>query len=391
MNRDSVKQEILSLPYNNILAMLPTSFGKSYIGIKWCEKHHPNSILIVVPRIVLIQNWKDEFIKWGKEELLDKVTFSTYAGIHKIDKIYDCTIFDEAHHITLRVAEILRAIKSPYNILLSATVKKDCLKELTRLFKSLYVYRVSAKEAIDNNILPDPKVFLLPLSLDNKHKTETIIMHPNGKLNVSCSYEKRWDYVKKKNIKVTIQCTEAQKYLDMARNVEYLKSMALATRSVIRKNQWLQKANERLKWLSDLKTSIISKILLELKDERVLTFCNSIQQTEILGKNCINSKNKQSVQTLKDFNNGVINHITACNMLNEGMNLVNCRIGLYANLNSSSIIIIQRLGRILRHSSPIIIIPYFKHTRDEELVKKMSADYNPKLIYTIKSIKDIKL
>lgn len=391
MNRDSVKQEILSLPYNNILAMLPTSFGKSYIGIKWCEKHHPNSILIVVPRLVLIQNWKDEFIKWGKKELLDKVTFSTYAGIHKIDKIYDCTIFDEAHHITLRVAEILRAIKSSYNILLSATVKKDCLKELTRLFKSLYVYRVSAKEAIDNDILPDPKVFLLPLSLDNKHRTETIIMHPNGKLNVSCSYEKRWDYVKKKNIKVTIQCTEAQKYLDMARNVEYLKSMALATRSVIRKNQWLQKANERLKWLSDLKTSIISKILCELKDERVLTFCNSIQQTEILGKNCINSKNKQSVQTLKDFNNGVINHITACNMLNEGMNLVNCRIGLYANLNSSSIIIIQRLGRILRHPSPIIIIPYFKHTRDEELVKKMSADYNPKLIYTIKSIKDIKL
>ena len=88
MNRDSVKQEILSLRNNNILAMLPTSFGKSYIGIKWCEEHHPNSILIVVPRLVLIQNWKDEFIKWGKKELLDKVTFSTYAGIHKVGKVY---------------------------------------------------------------------------------------------------------------------------------------------------------------------------------------------------------------------------------------------------------------------------------------------------------------
>ena len=87
MNRDSVKQEILSLPYNNILAMLPTSFGKSYIGIKWCEKHHPNSILIVVPRLVLIQNWKDEFIKWGKEELFNRVKCSTYAGRHKVNRV----------------------------------------------------------------------------------------------------------------------------------------------------------------------------------------------------------------------------------------------------------------------------------------------------------------
>ena len=78
-------------------------------------------------------------------------------------------------------------------------------------------------------------------------------------------------------------------------------------------------------------------------------------------------------------------------MVNEGVNLSNCRIGLYANLNSSDAIIIQRLGRILRHPSPIIIIPYFKHTRDEEIVKKMTVNYNPELIYTIKSIKDIKL
>ena len=177
----------------------------------------------------------------------------------------------------------------------------------------------------------------------------------------------------------------------MSGSIERLKNMAITTGSQVRKNQWLHKAGERLKWLSNLKNAIIPRILLELKDERVLTFCNSIQQTEILGKNCINSKNKKSAQTLKDFNNGLINHITACNMVNEGVNLSNCRIGLYANLNSSDVIIIQRLGRILRHPSPIIIIPYFKHTRDEEIVKKMTVNYNPELIYTIKSIKDIKL
>ena len=53
------------------------------------------------------------------------------------------------------------------------------------------------------------------------------------------------------------------------------------------------------------------------------------------------------------------------------MNLSNCRIGIYANLNSSEIIIKQRLGRILRHEKPVIVIPFYKGTREEELVAKM--------------------
>ena len=78
-------------------------------------------------------------------------------------------------------------------------------------------------------------------------------------------------------------------------------------------------------------------------------------------------------------------------MLNEGINLINCRIGIYANSNSSEIIIKQRLGRILRHKDPIIIIPYFEGTRDEELVNKMLVDYNPDLVYAINNINDLKV
>ena len=73
------------------------------------------------------------------------------------------------------------------------------------------------------------------------------------------------------------------------------------------------------------------------------------------------------------------------------MNLSNCQIGIYANLNSSETIVKQRLGRILRHDNPIIIIPYFKNTRDEELVNKMIQDYNPELVETVNDITSIKL
>lgn len=71
------------------------------------------------------------------------------------------------------------------------------------------------------------------------------------------------------------------------------------------------------------------------------------------------------------------------------MNLVDCQVGIYANLNASEVIVKQRLGRILRHKNPIIVIPYFFGTRDEELVKKMMVDYNPQLVTTVTDIQQL--
>ena len=78
-------------------------------------------------------------------------------------------------------------------------------------------------------------------------------------------------------------------------------------------------------------------------------------------------------------------------MINEGMNLTNCQIGIFNNINASEIISIQRVGRILRHSNPIIVIPYFINTREEELVKKMLENYNPELITKILDINELEI
>lgn len=53
------------------------------------------------------------------------------------------------------------------------------------------------------------------------------------------------------------------------------------------------------------------------------------------------------------------------------MNLTNCQIGVFASLNSSEIMQIQKIGRLLRHKNPYLIVPYFRNTRDEEIVTKM--------------------
>lgn len=71
------------------------------------------------------------------------------------------------------------------------------------------------------------------------------------------------------------------------------------------------------------------------------------------------------------------------------VNLTNCRIGIFANINSSERLQIQRIGRVLRHAEPMIIIPYYKGSREEEIVNTMLTNYNPELITTINSINEL--
>lgn len=348
-------------------------------------------ILIVIPRNVLIESWKQEFKKWGMEKYLLSVTFTTYVSLPKHEGKWDMVIFDECHHLSERCREALTNFDIKRAILLSATVKRDMKDELNEVFDNLISYKIKMKEAIDNEVLPDPKVFLLPLTLDAKLPTESIWKNPKGKEPVvEVPWATRWSAIKQKVFKVRIYCSEYHYHQDLCSQIDWYKNRYMRTRNEALKAKWLKLAGDRLKWLSDKKITTMKVLKEHFKNERVLLFCNSIEQTEVLG-NCINSKFKSSLTTLEDFNNGKINQISAVNMLNEGCNLVNCRIGIYGNLNSSEIIVKQRLGRILRHKDPIIIIPYYKNTREEELVTKMLEDYNPELIKTINNIEEITL
>lgn len=395
MTREEVRKEVLSIPNSHVLLELPTSFGKTKLGldrmVSVLGKKKSPKILIVIPRLVLVENWKDEFKKWKLEHLLKHVTFSTYVSVPKHVGKWDVVIFDECHHLSERCQEALEHYSISHCIALSATVKKELKGNIQAVFPNIYCYKVSMKEAIDEGILPDPRVYLIPLTLATGVPTETIIKNPKGVSNIETSWATRWSVLNQKKFKVTIYCTQQQYMEDLDKQIEWFKGKYMRTRSDIFKNKWLKLCGDRLKWLSSKKNAYMKTLLDLLDKERTLTFCSSIEQTEELGENCINSKNKTSSKILQAFNEGKVNHITACNMLNEGMNLVNCRVGLYANLNSAENIIKQRLGRILRHEDPIIIIPYYKGTREEELVTTMLEDYNPKLVTVVNSLNELKL
>lgn len=352
----------------NIVYEYPTGYGKSKLALDSAYTCKAKSIIIIVPRIPLINNWEKEIAKWNYDF---ETTYSTYASLHKAKLgLYDVAIFDECHHITERCYSLLTDNLSPNNILLSATIKKEVRERIYNLFTNIRWERKQLKTAIAENKLPTPRLIGYPIKLSTEIDTELIIGKKSAKPKPATFNNIRRLKAQYPNDTFVIKCSQEQYYKYKEQEIEYWKLRAY--NSIWERNKYLQLCSQRLITLSDWKVKHSKKILdTELKDKRVIVFCNSIEQTHKFNITCIHSKNTEAPKALEDFNVKKINQIAAVNQLNEGINLTECQYGLFNSLNASSVMTIQKTGRILRHPHPIIIIPYFKGTREEELYNKL--------------------
>lgn len=379
MKREKVQEEAMkaiSRSKYTILELI-TGYGKTKIAIDLinhiCDRmykgtEHSTIILILVAKTVHKQTWKDEIEKWRGIKS-DYITIECYESLKNYENSYfDIVVADEMQHLSEARIDVLETIHINESFIgLSATIKRD-MRDYFIYNHKAEVIKCGLKEAVEDEVLPEPTVYLLPLTLDTANYTYKV-----------------------KKFGRDIITTQKGCYDSISSLIEWYKNKYFNSRNERIKNLWLSTAGKRLKWCAEQKEALVLSLLDKFRNYKTLTFCSSIEQSERLGKYNITSKNKASVKNLEMFNLNKIKHITACNILNEGVNLTNCRIGIFCNLNSSEIVVKQRVGRILRHKSPIIIIPYFKDTREEELVQKMIEEYSEDSIISVDSINDIKL
>lgn len=335
----------INLPNSNkVLFELPTGRGKTKAALDYLHSKKCVKPLIVLPKRVLISNWNDEIKKWNYDKEI-KPTYIQYASFIKYQKwiyiTFDAIVFDESHHLSARCIEVLKKTNNIWEsmpiALLSATVKKDQKTEWKLLFEHLFIVQDTMQNVISEGTLPTPTVCYIRCNL-----TPT----------------QRGEYFSIQN-----DCMMWKKKAKLQPRYEKL---------------YLVKCKFRNTWLAKQKTDIIKEIIEIYKNKRTLTFCADIKHCEEINPvGNITSVNKTSSdKTLDKFNSGKIDHITACAMLDEGVNLVNCQVGIFAYLTISDRLTTQRFGRLLRHPKPIIYIVYFANTRDEEIKNNIEKKFN---------------
>lgn len=398
MNRQEAKEVCLvSLEKSNFTVIeLPTGFGKTALAIslinhlvetKYQGKH--TSMLLLVAKTVHKQTWKDEFKKWGGINV-DDLTIECYESLKKHEyESFDFVVMDECHHLNSdKRLDLFSTLTYGHVIGLSATIPKK-LKQYFQYEYAAEVVTCSIVDAIEDEVLPEPQIILYPLQLDNVRPTESIELNSKAKGKIYYgNYNELWKYRKMK-VHAIISCTPRQRVNEYNSQILYEKNRYMRTRQDFLKNKWLFDCGERIKYLANLKNDIVLSILQRLEKERTITFCKTIEQADILGKYSIHSKNKDSDIIYNSFNAKKINHIVSVNVLNEGANLVDCKYAVFANYSSSEICSAQRVGRSLRHKSPVIILPYYEATREEEIVNTMIESFKEESIHMIHSLKEL--
>ena len=287
-----------------IILELITGMGKTKVAIDLlnhiCDRvfkndESPTTILILVAKTVHKQTWRNEIEKWGGIKS-DYITIECYESLKNYENLYfDVVVADEMQHLSEARIDVLETIHINESFIgLSATIKRD-MRDYFIYNHKAEVIKCGLKEAVEDEVLPEPTVYLLPLTLNTANYTYKV-----------------------KKFGHDIITTQKGYYDSVSSLIEWYKNKYFNSRNERIKNLWLSTAGKRLKWCAEQKEALVLSLLDKFRNYKTLTFCSSIEQSERLGKYNITSKNKASVKNLEMFNLNKIKHITACNILNEG-------------------------------------------------------------------------
>lgn len=394
MTKNEIQEETINAIIQNkrFVIEYATGTGKSRIAIEFLKRAKPERILLVVAETLHKNNWKDEFKKWGGLRIFNRITVECYASLHKYRNTeWDAIIMDEAHHIgTDLKIDVLSSIKTEYIICLSATFpKRSLLPTLEGIYGKFSIKTIGLQKAIDNNLLPEPIIYTIPLYLNSNISSETFVEEWGDdklKVEVNADYQSRWVYKKNRNlypnIKMTVRCTPYQKYLYLCDQYNYWKKQAkIGKNKTFAANKQMRWGSERKLFLGLLKTQVVTKLLDKLKDKRYVCFCTNIEQCDTLGgEYSVHSKKDKPDKIVEAFNNHEIDQLFFVLKGIEGMNFNDIEVGIIVQLFGKELKVVQTIGRFMRAEKPEIYIFYFKNTRDEEYLKSAISEIDNKYI-----------
>ena len=360
-----------------------TGFGKSRCGviavgetIKRLTKYndHGERIvhvtgLVLVPTTQLKDQFREEFIKWGYEDVLDTVDFMCYQSAYKlIGNHYDIVVCDEIHlGLSQEYRKFFDNNMCDRLLCMTATLPeeyeyKDLLIEMAPI-----IYEITLDECVELGLVSPYNIICKPLEL---------------------TYSERTEYKKINNRFVYWKGQLGQ--FDAWENASYImKNLSASPEEKRAATQFYKAIRERKKIIdfAENKIEAFKDIVLNNPDKRILAFGGANDFTDMLTDSVIplaqsyHSKKtkKQKEAALENFKNGTINVLCSTKALNQGFDVPDANMGIVCGLTSKSLPMIQRVGRLIRFQEDKtgeIIILYIKDSQEEKWLKNAIKNLN---------------
>jgi superfamily II DNA or RNA helicase len=344
MEREEIQEQALKATEGRrrCSVVLGTGVGKTLVGLLHIERNTNamQNVLVVAPKKSIFQSWSDDAVKFGKQDLLERITFSTYIGLPKRDpNAYDYVYLDECHSLLDSHRAFLDVYKG--GILgLTGTPPKHKSSEKGIMVGQFcpVVYTFKADDAIENGIINDYQIIVHELQLNKCKGYQAVMKH---KSFVTSEYD---NYV------------YWSRRIDVGSgNMHMLRVMRMKA---------LMEYSTKEKYTKELMKSINTKCIV---------FANTQEQADKLCRFSYHSGNKDSEDNLLLFKEGKIKQLSCVLQLNEGINIPDLRQGIIMHAYGNERKAAQRIGRLLRlnpDEKAIVHILCYKGTVDEKWVKE---------------------
>jgi superfamily II DNA or RNA helicase len=354
------------------VVVLPTGAGKTFVA---AMAIHETSLwtLAVVPTIDLLQQWRVSLARalsldveqvgvfGGGEKNLQPITIITYdsAALYPRElRRFGLLIFDECHHLpapTYRV--IAESAFTPLRLGLSATPERSDMAhvELDELIGT-EVYRRSPSELTEDHYLAQYREEHIAIALSHEDKARY-----DEQRRIYNAFLKRR--------RISIQSPEdfQQKIIFMSARDPEARAAMLAWRE-----------SRTIAMNAPAKYDTIEHLLGQHAHDHVIIFSEYNQVVDELSRRfCLPSITYKTPAEerrliLERFRAGIYTKIVTGRVLNEGVDVPDCRVAIVVSGNSTKREYIQRLGRILRpkQAQAILYELVSSGTTEEEMARR---------------------
>jgi superfamily II DNA or RNA helicase len=360
-----------------------TGFGKSRCGVLAIgESLRKNAnknwnALVLVPTIQLKDQFREEFIKWGYDDIVDDVIFTCYQTAYKMeDHHYNIVVCDEIHlGLSPEYRKFFEQNTCNRLLCMTATIPED--KEYEEYLNSLspIVYMITLNQCVKLGLVSPYEIVCISIKLTAQEQTtydraQKLFLYYKYKLGQFDAFDEANRIIKDKNA-----------------HQEDKRNAVMFYKAIKDRKDVVDTASNKI--------TVLQKIVLNNPDKKILTFsgsndftnkmCESIEPLGVTYHS--NMTKKQRTLSLEQFK-GNINVLCSTKALNQGFDVEGAEIGIICGLTSKSLTMIQRIGRLLRYEENKIgkiVIVYVADSQEDKWLKNAVRSFN-----NIKYINDIK-